>query len=47
MLQTVRLKGKNSLNSTDIEKFIIDADWAVCFTHNVILGYSPETAVFA
>ena len=45
MLHTARLKGKDNLNSIDIEKFIIDAAWAVHLTPQTIFSPSPWTAV--
>ena len=46
MLHTVRLQGKNVLNSAGIEHFIIDAAWLFCFAQYTIWGSSLEAAVF-
>ena len=45
LLHTSRLAGKHYPNPTDIEQFIMDADWAFHSTHHTILGFLPKTAV--
>ena len=39
------VEGKEDLDTTDIDHFIMHASWAVCFTHNTILGSSTVAAV--
>ena len=46
MIHMARLQCTNDLNPTNIEQFIIDADWAVYSTHNTVLGSSPGVATF-
>ena len=45
MLCTVGLESNIILDLTYTALFIIDAAWAVPFTHHTILGSSPEAAI--
>ena len=46
MLHMITLEGKENINATDREKYIIDDAWAVSSTHHYILGSSLGAAVF-
>jgi hypothetical protein len=46
MLRTAKLNMAESVNASDINIFLADAEWAIRSTHNTVLKASPGAAIF-
>ncbi len=46
MQRTAKLDIAESVNASDINIFLADAEWAICSTHHTVLKASPGAAIF-
>jgi hypothetical protein len=46
MLCTAEIDMANSVKPSDINIFLSDAAWAICFTYHTVLNASPGAAIF-
>jgi hypothetical protein len=46
MLCTAELDMAKLVNASDIDIFVADAAWAICFTHHSVLKAPPGAAIF-
>ena len=46
MLRTSKIDMADSVKTSDIDVFLIDAAWAICSTYHTVLKASPGAAIF-
>jgi hypothetical protein len=46
MLRTSKLDMAESVKTSDIDVFLLDAAWAICSTYHTVLKASPGAAIF-
>ncbi len=46
MLRKAEINMADSVNISDINVFLSDAAWAICFTYHTVLKAAPGAAIF-